>query len=244
MTNHNHAICDASRRSFLSVASIAAIGVLLSGCESLPTQNKQADSSVVKPVTTPEQALQRLKEGNRRFVLGTPQYPNLTRERMIETARGGQHPFATIISCSDSRVPVEAIFDQGVGDLFVIRVAGNVADTDEIGTSEYGGGHLGTPLLVVMGHTQCGAVTAVAKGEKVGGSLPKLVDNIIPAVKRAKAQGLAGDALIAASIRENVHQSLHDLEHNSKEIKHLVHEGKLKMVGAIYNIETGEVDWI
>jgi len=243
MTDHDHEACCVSRRSFLSATSIATIGLLLGGCQTTSNKTSQA-AAAVAPAATPDQALQRLKDGNRRFVSGAPLHPNLGRERMMETAKGGQHPFATIISCSDSRVPVEAIFDQGVGDLFVIRVAGNVADTNEIGTSEYGSGHLGTPLLVVMGHTKCGAVTAVAKGEKVGGSLPKLVDNIVPAVKRAKASGLEGDALIAAAIRENVHQSIHDLERKSKEIKHLVHEGKLRLVGAIYDIETGEVSWI
>lgn len=244
MTDHDHATCNVSRRSFLTASSIAAIGLMLGGCETAPKNKVQGSASTLPPATTADQALQRLKDGNRRFVSGALLHPNLSHERLTETAKNGQHPFATIISCSDSRVPVEAIFDQGVGDLFVIRVAGNVADTNEIGTSEYGSGHLGTPLLVVMGHTQCGAVMAVAKGEEVGGHIPKLVDGIVPAVKRAKAKGLEGDALIAASIRENVLQSLSDLEHRSKEIRHLVHQGKLKLVGAIYDIETGEVAWI
>ncbi|MEO5370203.1 MAG: carbonic anhydrase [Magnetococcus sp. DMHC-1] len=193
---------------------------------------------------SPDQALTWLKEGNARFVEGKSARPNLSAKRMAETVSGGQHPFATIISCSDSRVPVEHLFDRGIGDLFVIRVAGNVADTDEIGTTEYGAGHLGTSLVVVMGHTKCGAVSAVVKGDKVGGSIPKLVDNIIPAAERAKAKGLTGDALILEAIKENVRQSITDLSKNSEELSHLVHAGKLKIVGALYHLEDGKVEWL
>ena len=98
--------------------------------------------------------------------------------------------------------------------------------------------------VVVLGHTKCGAVTAVVKGDKLGGSIPKLVEHIIPAAERAKAKKLEGDALIDAAIRENVMQSIHDLQKNSEEITHLIHGGKLKIVGAVYNIESGEVEWL
>ncbi|MBF0424043.1 MAG: carbonic anhydrase, partial [Magnetococcales bacterium] len=160
---------------------------------------------------TPAQAIDVLKAGNKRFVEGRTERPNLTRERLIDTFNNGQHPFVTIISCSDSRVPVEHIFDRGIGDLFVIRVAGNVVDIDEIGTTEYGAGHLGTPLILVMGHTKCGAVTAVVKGDKVGGFIPRLVGHITPAAKRSQAKGLAGDDLILDAIKENVRQTMEDL---------------------------------
>ncbi|MEO5350424.1 MAG: nuclear transport factor 2 family protein [Magnetococcus sp. YQC-3] len=196
------------------------------------------------PAVTADQALQWLQEGNARFLAGTSERPNLTPERIAETFNHGQHPFATILSCSDSRVPVEHIFDRGIGDLFIIRVAGNVADTDEIGTSEYGAGHLLTPLIVVLGHSKCGAVTAVVKGDKVGGSIPQLVDNIIPAAQRAKEKGLTGEALILDAIRENVYQSIQDLQRHSAELHHLAQEGKVKLVGAIYHIENGSVEWL
>lgn len=196
------------------------------------------------PSISPDESLAKLKEGNARFVAGTLSHPNLTAQRIAETFSGGQHPFATIISCSDSRVPVEHVFDQGIGDLFVIRVAGNVADVDEIGTTEYGAGHLGTSLVVVMGHTKCGAVTAVLKGDKVGGNIPALVDNIIPAVERAKSKGLTGDDILLEAIKENVKQSISDLTSRSEELAHLVKEGKVKLVGALYHIENGQVEWL
>ncbi|GAB0057226.1 Carbonic anhydrase [Candidatus Magnetaquicoccaceae bacterium FCR-1] len=196
------------------------------------------------PGMTPEEALKLLKEGHARFLAGKAERPNLTPARIAETFSKGQAPFVTIISCSDSRVPVEHIFDRGIGDLFVIRVAGNVADTDEIGTAEYGAGHLYTPLILVLGHTKCGAVTAVVEGAKVDGSIPKLVDNIIPAAERAKAKGLKGEELIQDAIRENVSQSIQDLLANSQELSHLRHEGKVKMVGAVYHIDNGTLEWL
>ena len=112
------------------------------------------------------------KEGNLRFAADTPRHPNAGSARRAATAAEGQEPFVTVLSCSDSRAPVELIFDRGVGEVFTVRVAGNVADTDEIATIEYGVGHLHTPLLVVLGHTRCGAVTAVGKCAELQVSLP------------------------------------------------------------------------
>ncbi|MBF8273024.1 MAG: carbonic anhydrase [Magnetococcales bacterium] len=217
---------------------------LATGVASLLLLPRLSMASEKAPGVTPDDALTRLKEGNARFVAGALTHPNLTAARIAETFSGGQHPFATIISCSDSRVPVEHVFDQGIGDLFVIRVAGNVADVDEIGTAEYGAGHLGTSLVVVMGHTKCGAVTAVLKGDKVGGNIPALVDNIIPAVERAKGKGLTGDAILLEAIKENVRQSMTDLSGHSEELAHLIKEGKIKVVGALYHIENGQVEWL
>lgn len=194
---------------------------------------------------SPDEALSWLQDGNRRFLSGAPLTTNLSSQRRLDTAKGGQHPFVTVLGCSDSRVPLESIFHVGVGDLFAVRVAGNVADTDEIGTIEYGVEHLGTPLLVVLGHSSCGAVTAVVKGSKVEGSIPELVDNIAPAVARAR-QGKHGDegALIDASIHENVWQSIADLLRRSPLTAELVKEGKLKIIGAHYRIDSGEIEWM
>jgi carbonic anhydrase len=236
-------MCDSpcvSRRTMLSGLAVGFGALVL---PKLPWLSEALASGAPSSVT-PEQALQWLKEGHARFLSGKTQAPHLTAQRIADTASQGQHPFATLISCSDSRVPVEHLFDQGIGDLFVIRVAGNVADTDEIGTAEYGAGHLATPLLVVVGHTRCGAVTAVVKGDEVGGSIPQLVDNIVPAAQRAKAKGLSGDALIVDAIRENVYQSLEDLRDNSEELSHLEYTGKLKMVGALYHVEDGSLEWL
>lgn len=195
---------------------------------------------------TPETALEALKAGNARYVDGNLAMPNLDAQRRSNTAKNGQFPFATIMTCSDSRVPVEYIFDRGVGDLFIIKVAGNVADTDEIGTIEYGTEHLKTPILLILGHTKCGAVTAVATGAKLHGSLPGLVDNIKPAFDKVKHihPETPGKDLVPETIKENVFQALEDVITHSPMVAKLIKEGKLKAIGAIYDIETGYVEWL
>ena len=197
-----------------------------------------------------EQALNSLKDGNKRFVSGlqrsqTYRYPNLNQGR-LNTVSKGQNPFATIIGCSDSRVPLEHVFNVGLGDIFPIRVAGNVCDVDEIGSIEYGVGHLSTPVMVIVGHTSCGAVTAVAEDAEVHGSIPELVDNIVPAVMRVKRAnpGARGSQLVSMSVRENVWQSIDDLFAGSSEVRHLVESGALTVQGAIYSLETGKVEWL
>jgi carbonic anhydrase len=191
----------------------------------------------------PEMAMQMLREGNQRFALGQSTHPNTSFSRRLLTTTDGQAPFATIIACSDSRVPVEILFDQGVGDLFVIKVAGNVADTDEIGSAEYGVDHLGTPVLMVLGHTYCGAVTAVTKGAEVHGSIPQLVDNIIPAVEKARHDHPEAETaeLIDKAIEANVWQAIDDIKTKSHAIAERAAAGKVVIVGAIYDILTGKV---
>lgn len=193
-----------------------------------------------RPTTAPD-ALAALQTGNTRFAAGKPKAPHRDPARVRETAEG-QHPFATIITCADSRLPAEMIFDQGVGDLFVVRVAGNVCDTDEIGTAEYGAGHLHTPLIMVMGHTSCGAVKAVCENAKVGPNIAALVDNIAPAVARARETGLAGDALVLEAVTQNVWQSIADLLTHSAEVRELVTKGEVAVVGAVYDISSGRVE--
>jgi carbonic anhydrase len=193
-----------------------------------------------------KEGLALLKEGNARFTSGTRTYPDQSAERRQDTAKNGQHPTAVVLTCSDSRVPAEHLFDAGLGDIFVIRVAGNVADTDEIATVEYGVEHLKAPLVVVLGHTKCGAVTAVVKGDKVGGNLPKLVDNIVPAAERAKKAkgGDFSEALLAAAIEENVWQSLEDLLTKSPIVPEMARKGEIRLLGALYDIESGVVHWL
>jgi len=189
-------------------------------------------------------ALQNLQQGNTRFGAGQSIHPDQTADRRAEVAKG-QAPFATILTCSDSRVPVETIFDQGLGDLFVVRVAGNVAKTDEIGSIEYGTEHLGTQLLVVMGHSSCGAVKAVVEGAEIHGSIPQLVDTIVPAVEKARLAnpGLTGAPLIEKAVEANVWQSIDNIFENSAAIRELVKTGKLKVIGAVYDLATGMVQW-
>jgi len=195
---------------------------------------------------SPEEAVGKLKEGNERYAAGQPQYPRQTRERRALTAGQGQHPFATILSCSDSRAPVEFIFDQGIGDLFVVRVAGNVAATDEIGSIEYAVDHLATPLVVVLGHSQCGAVTAVVENAKVPPNIANLVAPIKPAAAKAKAANpeAAKEALIAAAIKDNVHQAMEDLFQKSSIIRAQVQAKKARVIGALYDLDTGQVEWL
>jgi carbonic anhydrase len=146
---------------------------------------------------------------------------------------------------------VELIFDAGIMDLFVVRVAGNVCDTDEIGSIEYGLAHVKTPVLVVLGHTRCGAVTAVSQamgghGHKLERNIPPLVDNIIPAVTRAMEQhkDLHGDAIVPFAIEENVWQAVEDLFMKSPAVRELARSGRVMVTGAIYDLGTGKVNWL
>ncbi len=140
------------------------------------------------PSLSADEALKMLKDGNARFVEGKATHPHQDAARRALTAGQGQHPVATVLSCSDSRAPVELLFDQGIGDLFVVRVAGNVAATDEIGSMEYAVDHLNTPVVVVLGHSQCGAVTAVVEGAK----LPPSIGALVAPIKTGGGQGQSG----------------------------------------------------
>jgi carbonic anhydrase len=201
----------------------------------------------------PEAVIKMLKEGNKRFFSGKATHTHTDAARLILAGKESQadHAYATVITCSDSRVPVELLFDAGVMNIFVIRVAGNVCDTDEIGSIEYGLAHVHTPVLVVLGHTQCGAVTAVThaiegKGGLLERNIPPLVDNIVPAIKRAKHRHkeVKGDAIIPYAIEENVWQAVDDLFMKSPSVRNLVKKGTTKVVGAIYDVGTGRVKWL
>lgn len=202
---------------------------------------------------SPDQCIAILKEGNTRFVQGKAKNPHTDTARLIQAGKEnqGDHAYATVITCSDSRVPAERVFDAGVMDIFVIRVAGNVCDVDECGSIEYGLAHVHTPVLVVLGHTQCGAVTAVTKavlgkGHALERNIPPLVDNIEPAVRRAMAQhaDVKGEAIIPQAIEENVWQGVEDLFMASPACRNIVKSGKAKVVGAIYDVGTGKVKWL
>ncbi len=226
---------------FLKAAGLALIAVMM-----CVTVQIKGQANEVKSTLTADMALARLKEGNQRYFNNHRIYPNTGKARRTETSEKGQYPYATILGCSDSRVPLEHVFDAGIGDIFVVRVAGNVCGVDEMGSIEYGTEHLGTPVLVVLGHTKCGAVTAVARGDTVHGNIETLVERILPAVKKAKK--MQGDeftpALLDASIKLNVWQSIEEMFHESEIVTGLVKEGKLRIVGAVYNLESGKVDWL
>ncbi len=184
-----------------------------------------------------DQALQALLEGNKRYVAGQPRRPHQSIERRNEVI-AGQSPFAVVLTCSDSRVPAEILFDQGIGDIFVVRTAGNVADDVAVGSIEYAAEHLGSPLVVVLGHQKCGAVAATADGGQAPGHIASIVEIIRPAVREALGQpGNVVENAVLANVRRTVDQ----LAHSQPILAHLGHEGKLKVVGAYYNLETGEV---
>jgi carbonic anhydrase len=194
---------------------------------------------------TASEVIALLSKGNARFAAGKPDYSHEGAARRAETAQG-QHPIATIISCSDSRVPPEILFDEGIGDLFIVRVIGNIGSVDETGSAEYGVEHLGTPLLVVLGHTKCGAVTAAVTHAEVHGSIPPLLSHINPSVRTARHEHpeLKGDQLIDEAIKTNVFHSIQELFTRSRIIRERIHSGKLKVVGAVYDISSGTVNWL
>ncbi len=183
------------------------------------------------------EALDRLMKGNARFVELKTEHPNLNAERRT-LVKGGQNPFAIIVSCSDSRVPPELIFDQGLGDLFVYRVAGNVIDDLALGTIEYGVAQLGANLIFVMGHEKCGAVEATLKGKPLPGHIPTVANKIKPHVEKLSCKKL--DAL-DCGIFQNVEAVVEQLKNSPPILAERVKNGSLKIVGGIYDLESGAV---
>ena len=196
------------------------------------------------------EALARLREGNRRFVLDqttTPQFSNATRRAQL---LDGQEPFAIILGCSDSRVPAELVFDQGFGDLFVIRVAGNIVAPSQVGSVEFAASRFGTRLVVVMGHTQCGAIIATlddlrGHARPESRSLRSIIDRVRPSLEPLMASGVSSneDAFLHQAIRTNVRASADHLRHGSELLEELVNKDGLLVVAAEYSLETGEVDF-
>ena len=196
------------------------------------------------------EALERLQDGNRRFVSDTQQRGAMVGQARRNELIAEQKPFAVILGCSDSRVPVEIIFDQGLGDLFVIRVAGNVVAPSQVGSVEYAVEQYGTQLVLVVGHTNCGAVIATLDdmsrpSESRSPNLRSIVSRIRPSVESLLDTDVATqpDELLKQSVRANVHASVEGLRHGSEIIEQLVDANKLLVVGAEYSIETGVVDF-
>ncbi|WP_017717030.1 carbonic anhydrase [Kamptonema formosum] len=189
---------------------------------------------------TGDEALQKLMAGNKRYVEQKRTYPDQTPMRLAEVAKG-QHPFAILLGCADSRVPPEILFDQGLGDLFVIRVAGNILDDAILGSIEYATAVLGVPLIMVLGHERCGAVKAALDGKPVPGHIFSFVDAIKPAVDKAK--GKAGDALDNA-VKANIIMVVEQLKSSQPILADLVQMGQLKIVGARYDLATGQVELV
>jgi carbonic anhydrase len=197
------------------------------------------------PTYTAEAALARLKEGNARFVAGEARFPTVQKEVLAELAKG-QQPYATILGCSDSRVPPELVFDAGFGELFVVRVAGNVLGPSILGTLQYAGSHLQTPLFVVLGHEGCGAVSAAIASKSHGvqqkSRIAELLENILPALDHLDP-ALAPKALLEAGVEANVRRTVHELL-ETPEGRARTAQGVMKLVGAVYQLDTGHVRFL
>jgi carbonic anhydrase len=196
------------------------------------------------------EALERLQQGNRRFVSGVRSLDTLLTQRRRDEFVTGQEPFAVVLGCSDSRVPVEMIFDQGLGDLFVIRVAGNIVASSQVGSVEFAAERFGTRLVVVLGHTRCGAIQATLEElqrptENQSRNLRSIVDRIRPSVEGLLVTELRHDreALAQQAIRANVRVSANYLRHGSEILEQLIQKDGLSVVGAEYSLETGAVDF-
>ncbi|MBL0169070.1 MAG: carbonic anhydrase [Propionivibrio sp.] len=198
-----------------------------------------------RPLCTADEALARLQAGNLRFLNGQARFPTVQKEVLAELARG-QQPYVTILGCSDSRVPPELVFDAGFGELFVIRVAGNVLGPSILGTLQYAGLHLRTPLFVVMGHEGCGAVKAAIAsrfhGSRQAGRIEILLEQILPALDGLDPQA-SPDELLCAAVEANVRHTVRALL-ATPEAQTRLGEGVMRLVGAVYELDTGRVRFL
>lgn len=216
----------------MKILTYLAIGSLILACMLV------ASASVENSGITADQALKILMDGNARFASGNPTHPDQSiADRRAELATS-QHPFAVVVTCSDSRVPPEIIFDQGLGDLFVVRTAGEVMDNVTFGTIEYAVDHLNVPLILVIGHDGCGAVDATIADGEIPGHIGSLVEAIKPAVDVAR--GMKGD-LLNNSIDVNAMNIADRLNSTGPIISSAVKQGKLKIIGGRYRLDSGEV---
>jgi len=197
-----------------------------------------------------QEALERLRDGNRRFVSDVRSRDTLTSQTRRSELAAGQEPFAIILGCSDSRVPAEIVFDQGLGDLFVIRVAGNIVAPSQVGSVEFAAERFGTRLVVVLGHSKCGAILAtleelVRPPEDQSRNLRSIVDRIRPSVEALLTPELVHDpdALVRQAVRANIRVSAKHLRHGSEVLTQLIQKDELLVVGAEYSLDSGVVDF-
>ena len=223
--------------------ALAAAATLMTGCAT----NDRTDvlTADTRNAMTPAQVVERLKEGNARFVNGS--LTSIDYNAQVSATAGGQYPMAIILSCVDSRVPAETVFDLGIGDAFVARVAGNFENTDILGSMEFATAAAGSKVVVVLGHSACGAVKGAADGVELG-NLTAMLAEIDPAIEAS--QGVAGakdssnTAYVDAIIHNNVKQTVADISDRSPVMAERVANGDLLVVGGIYDLETGLVTWM
>lgn len=220
------------RKKVYSFMLCAALLAALAGCAAY---GKASEPKRVT-VASAEEAFKELEEGNKEFISGN------TAELRADLAENGQAPYAVVITCSDSRVAPEVLFHTTMGELFTIRTAGNVVDEFEIGSVEYGAEHLGAPLIVVMGHSNCGAVGAALSGEAEG-SIQDIIDEIIPSVEEAKKTETEESAIAKRAEDLNIQNTIRKLR-TSTILSHLESEGEVKIIGAKYDIKEGTVEFL
>lgn len=212
------------------------------GCHSSAVTAGVPLSQAGQQAMTPEQALDRLKQGNQRFVAGAPLHRDLTAERKVSAT--GQYPFAVVLSCLDSRTSSELIFDQGLGDLFNARVAGNVLNDDILGSMEFACQAAGAKLIAVVGHSKCGAVKGACTGVELG-NLTGLLQKMHPAVAAVPASGnKTDDAYVDAVAKENVKLVMRQIKERSPLLSQLISSGKVMLVGGMYDLESGQVAFL
>jgi carbonic anhydrase len=194
-----------------------------------------------QPSVAPAEAISKLKEGNGRYTSGNLQHPGQTAERRTELAKT-QHPFAVIVSCSDSRVPPEIVFDQGLGDLFIVRVAGNVINDEGLGSIEYAVDHLGSRLIVVLGHQRCGAVQAAKETIAAKGKAPGHIESLVTAIKPAVEATAKKD--LETTVKANVNHVVGELRSSTPILKTKVDADQIEVIGGYYSLDTGAVSFV
>ncbi|WP_156815425.1 carbonic anhydrase [Pseudanabaena sp. PCC 6802] len=224
------------RRSLMQIAVAGGLGVAIDALNSVSGSIPPAYAGETETIG-PDAALKKLLEGNQRFMQQKREYPHQAQQRLQEVAQA-QHPVVTVLSCADSRVPPELIFDQGIGDLFDVRIAGNIVTPESLGSVEYAAALLHTPLVLVLGHERCGAVTAAVQNGTLPGQIGTFVRAIAPAIARIKKESLDPvEDLVVANVRYQVEK----LRQDSPLLVDLEKSGKLKIVGGRYDLDTGKV---
>lgn len=242
MSRINGFIGNRSRRDFLKLLGVGGLGIatgtvcgILSEEIAFSEEPQTNFNSVNADI-----ALKRLLDGNRRFAQQRRRYPNQSLKRLKLISKS-QTPFACILGCTDSRVPAEVIFDQGLGDLFNVRVAGNIASDMTIGSLEFATLHLGCQLILVLGHTRCGAIESTIEGKKLPGKISLITEKIQPALEIAKSKG---GNIKEATVMANVQYQMQKLKQSSTILAKLIDEDKLKIVGSYFNLSSGNVSII
>jgi len=218
---------------FLSIA-VVVLGANRLARAADPTHPKE-------PTVAPPEAISRLKDGNGRYTSGNQQHPRQSSEERTQLEKS-QHPFAIVLGCADSRVPPEIVFDQGLGDLFVVRVAGNVIDDHGLGSIEYAVDHLGVRLIVVLGHQRCGAVMAAKEAIAAKTEAPAHIQSLVTAIQPAVEATIKGD--LEATVEANVKNVVQALRSSTPILKAKVDAGELRVIGAYYSLDTGSVSFL